>query len=56
MEPQVVALQNMFSVLLYGALGFLGPSIMMFKNFDALQDQFTAPENGDTFDFIIGKL
>jgi hypothetical protein len=57
MEPQVAALQNMFSVLLYGAIGFLGPSIVMFRNLDSLQDQFTSPnlDNSETFDFIVGK-
>jgi hypothetical protein len=57
MEPQVAALQNMFSVLLYGAIGFLGPSIIAFRNLDSLQDQFTSPnfDNSETFDFIVGK-
>lgn len=54
--PQVAALQNMFNLILYGTIGFLGPSIMMFHNLDALQDQFTATvDSVDTYDFIVGK-
>ncbi len=55
MEPQVAALQNMFSLILYGAFGFLAPSIVMWSNLDSLQDQFTSPsEQVDSYDFIVG--
>lgn len=46
----------MFSLILYGAIGFLGPSIMVFSTLDSFQDQFTSrTDSVDTYDFIVGE-
>lgn len=55
-QPQIQVLQSLFSMLLYGAIGFLGPAVMMFHHMDAMQDQLTKGfESTESYDFIVGQ-
>jgi len=52
------ALQSMFATVLYGAIGLIGPSVILFTNLDAAHDRLKMSyfDNEDTFDFIVGKF